>query len=197
MKKPLCPKPTPSQLASIAAQLIKHHKGDAATAAAKAVQIWEACASEIEAWPQRLAKWEAESDEIEAEKKEWEALRKMSAKDCNFPKAKSEFEVLIHFLDFYRPDLGLVKSDPVTFGKALVWIMQGVAKGNRKVNFRKALMTADGLDNIKAGEKIAELEKREWFTEQSKTLKRFYETWWNKHLSDERSKAGHIGGKKK
>ncbi len=195
MKKPAFPKPTPFQLASIAAQLLNRHNGDAATAADKAVQIWEACASEIEAWPQRLAQRKAEADRLEALNKEFEAFQKEAA---TMPlKTNSNFGNLIKFLDFLHPDLGLVKSEPVKFDDALAWIMPGVAKGKRKVNFRKALMAADGLNHIKAGERIDKLEKREWFIEQRKALEGFYARWWNRYLSDERSKAGHKGGKKK
>jgi hypothetical protein len=195
MKKPTCPKPKPFQLASIAAQLLNRHNGDAATAAATAVQIWEACASEIEAWPQRLAQRKAEANESEAQKKEFEALKKMQA--ANPPKSISNFGILIQRLDFHRPDPRLVNSKRVSFDEALVWIMPKVAKGKRTVNFRKALMAADGSDFIEAGDKITILQNRKWFTEQRKSLENFFVKWWKKHLTDERSKAGHIRGKKK
>ena len=72
--------------------------------------------------------------------------------------------------------------------------MPQVAKGKRKVNFRKALMAADQVDYIKAGEFIAQLEKREWFDEQRHTFVKFFRHWWSENLSKIRGEAGRKGG---
>jgi hypothetical protein len=193
MKKPAYPIPTTLQLASIVAQLLNHQNSDALAAAAKAVSVWEACASQIEAWPRRIAQRMAEIAQQKADADELKELKRQAASQPTPFAATSEFETMIHFLDFCRPESRTVDGKTVPFERFLSWIMPNVRKGNRKVNFRKALMAADGLDNIKAGDKIAELEKREWFKEQRQPFAIFFERWRKKQSS----RAGRKGATKR
>ena len=182
MKKSTCPKPTPFQLASIAAQILNRDNGDAASAAIEAVQVWEACASEIEACPKR----EAEAAEITALHKEQAARR---------PKAVSNFERLVFFLDFHRPP-DRAKSEPVTFEKALAWVMPTMSPSRRLVRFRKVLMVADDVHFYDTSPYFEQLKKRQWFIEQRPSLASFFRRYWRLYLSQQRSKSGSAGGSK-
>src|SRR5262249_4194954 len=110
MKKTARRKPTISELAAIAAQLLGRHCGDAKTAAAEAVRISESCATEIEA-SSEVARAEAR------EKVEFETLRKEAA--AQPLESKSHFENFVGLLNFYDP-AGALRSEPVSFEKALI-----------------------------------------------------------------------------
>jgi hypothetical protein len=181
--------PTQFQLALLAAQLVAGTKDDPVRAVTEAVRIWEACGAELEAWPQRLARQKADLEAGNAQALEKMELKKAIASNPNiFPASQSHYEVLIKLLDFYSS--GTASGNSVTFKTAMAWLMPDNSPSQRETKFRHALMAADHIDTVKAGEQMAQLKERQWFTAQKKHLQEFFDTHWKNYLKVQRSKSG-------
>lgn len=181
--------PTQFELALLAAQLIAGTKDDPDRAVTEAVRIWEACGAELDAWPQRLARQKADLEAANAQAMEKKELKKAIASNPDiFPASQSHFEVLIKLLDFYSSDTA--SGNSVTFKTALAWLMPNNSPSQRETKFRHALMAADHIDTVKAGEQMSQLKERQWFNLQKKHLQEFFDTHWKNYLKVQRSKSG-------
>jgi len=156
--------PTTEQLAVITAHLLGVSRGDVKSAAAKAMEIWDACSEEVALRGRRSAERAAE-DKLKAEV--LEELKRFTGEE-GFPQPQ---------------------KDKMTLAEVLQTLLPNVKPEDRFARLRRYLAWRGKTSKLEAAEEIKRLKRRTYTVQQYRSFGLGYTEWWSQDLRETRAAA--------